>query len=134
MLNNRSGLLGISGVSSDMRQVFDAIKSGNERAELAFQIFVHRLRSCIGSMLAALGGLDALIFTASIGKNSPVVREAACAAFGFLGLKLDPDENRSSQGDRDITTPDSLVRVLVIHAEEDWAIARECWRLCSKQR
>lgn len=132
LLNHESGLLGISGVSSDMREVLDAMKLGNERAALAFKIFVHRLRSGIGSMVAALGGLDALIFTAGIGENSVVAREAACAGFSFLGLKLDPDKNDLSRADRDIAARDSSVRVLVIHAQEDWAIARRCWRMHSK--
>jgi acetate kinase len=129
LLNNKSGLLGISGVSSDMRQVLGEMKSGNERAELAFQIFIHRLRSGIGSMLAALGGLDALIFTAGIGENSPVVREAACDAFRFLGLNLDPQKNDLAPADSDIAAQDSSARVLVIRAQEDWAIARKCWEM-----
>jgi acetate kinase len=132
ILNKKSGLLGISGVSSDMRQVLEAMKSGNERAELAFKIFVHRLRSGIGSMVAALGGLDALIFTAGIGENSPEVREAVCARFDYLGLNLDPDKNRQSPVDQDIAARDSKVRVLVIRAQEEWAIARQCWRMYSK--
>lgn len=131
LLNNESGLLGISGVSSDMRKVLDAMKLGNERAALAFKIFVHRLRSGIGSMVAALGGLDALIFTAGIGENSVVAREAACAGFGYLDLKLDPVRNNQSPVDQDIAAPDSSIRVLVIQAQEDWAIARECWRMYS---
>jgi acetate kinase len=131
MLNDESGLLGISGVSSDMRKVLEAMKSGNERAALAFQIFTHRLRSCIGSMLAVLGGVDALIFTAGIGENSAAVREAACAGFGFLHLSLDPAANNQSPVDQDIAARDSALRVLVIHAQEDWAIAGECWRMYS---
>jgi acetate kinase len=132
ILNKKSGLLGISGVSNDMRQILEAMKSGNERAELAFEIFVHRLRSGIGSMVATLGGLDALIFTAGIGENSPEVREAVCARFGYLGLNLDPDKNRQSPVDQDIAARDSKVRVLVIRAEEEWAIARQCWRMYAK--
>jgi acetate kinase len=132
LLNNESGLLGISGVSSDMRKVLDAMKLGNVRAALAFKIFVHRLRSGIGSMVAALGGLDALIFTAGIGENSVVAREAACAGFGYLDLQLDPVRNNQSPVDQDIAARDSSVRVLVIKAQEDWAIARECWRMHSK--
>jgi acetate kinase len=134
LLNEQSGLLGISGVSGDMRLVLNAMKARNKRAELAFAIFIHRLRSCMGSMLMALNGVDAVVFTAGIGENSPEVREAACAAFGFLGLKVDPGENRSSQGDRDIATPDSSVRVLVVRAQEEWAIARECWRIHSSSK
>lgn len=132
LLNDESGLLGISGVSNDMRKVLEAMKSGNERAALAFQIFIHRLQSCIGSMVAALGGVDVLIFTAGIGENSAAVREAACAGLGFLHLRLDPAANNQSPVDRDIAAHDSSVRVLVIHAQEDWAIAGNCWRMYSR--
>ncbi|HTT18279.1 MAG TPA: acetate kinase [Candidatus Sulfotelmatobacter sp.] len=132
LLNNEAGLLGISGVSSDMREILKAKESGNQRAKLAFDIFIHRLRSGIGSMVAVLGGLDALIFTAGIGENSEVVRQAACSDFGYLHLELDPLRNHPSPVDHDIAANDSAVRVLIIHAQEDWAIARECWRMVSK--
>ncbi len=131
ILNRNSGLKGISGVSSDMRQIGDAIAQGNERAQLALDIYIHRLRAGIGAMLASLGGLDALIFTAGVGENSPVVRGAACEAFGFIGLKLDGEKNLHSPVDEDIAAVDSAARVLVIHTQEDWEIARECWKLYS---
>ncbi len=129
MLNAKSGLLGISGVSSDMREVVAAMKQGNARAKLAFDIFVHRLRSGIGSMIAALDGIDALVFTAGIGENSAEVRAEACANLGFLGLAIDPEKNLSSPKECDISIAGSAVRVLVLTAQEDWAIARECWKL-----
>ena len=131
ILNRNSGLKGISGVSSDMRQIGEAITQGNERAQLALDIYIHRLRAGIGAMLASLGGLDALIFTAGVGENSAVVRAAACEAFGFLGLKLDGEKNQNSPVDEDIAAVDSAARVLVIHTQEDWEIARECWKLYS---
>ena len=129
ILNRNSGLKGISGVSSDMRQIGEAITQGNERSQLALDIYIHRLRAGIGAMLASLGGLDALIFTAGVGENSAVVRAAACEAFGFLGLKLDGEKNQHSPVDEDIAAVDSAARVLVIHTQEDWEIARECWKL-----
>ncbi|MFQ4144196.1 acetate kinase [Chlorogloeopsis sp. ULAP02] len=129
VLNKASGLQGISGISADMRQIMTALTEGNSRARLALEIYVHRLRSGIGAMLASLGGLDALIFTAGIGENSSDVRVAACESFEFLGLKLDPQKNTRSPEDRDIATANSKVRVLVIHTQEDWAIAQECWHL-----
>jgi acetate kinase len=112
-----------------MRQIGEAITQGNERAQLALDIYIHRLRAGIGAMLASLGGLDALIFTAGVGENSAVVRAAACEAFGFLGLKLDGEKNQHSPVDEDIAAVDSAARVLVIHTQEDWEIARECWKL-----
>jgi acetate kinase len=132
LLNTKSGLLGISGISGDMRQIVAAMKKGNPRAQLAFDIFVHRLRSCIGSMIAVLDGIDALIFTAGIGENSLEVREAACANFSHLALKLDHAKNSHPTLDQDISAPGSPVRVLVIRAQEDWAIARACWQLAQR--
>src|SRR5580700_6374460 len=129
ILNTKSGLLGISGVSSDMREVVAAMKKGNVRAKLAFDIFVHRLKLGIASMIAALNGIDTLVFTAGIGENSAEVRAAACANLGFLGLVLDPTKNLSSPMESDISTAGSTVRLLVLAAQEDWAIARECWKL-----
>jgi acetate kinase len=132
LLNTKSGLLGISGISGDMRQIVSAMQQGNPRAKLAFEIFVHRLRSCIGSMVAVLDGIDALVFTAGIGENSSEVRAAACVNFGFLGVKLDPAKNAQSPPDQDISLPDSAVRILIVRAQEDWAIAQACWRLASE--
>jgi acetate kinase len=132
MLNHRSGLLGISGVSNDLRQITAAIEQDNDRAKLAFDIFIHRLRTHIGAMLATLGGLDVLVFTAGMGENSAVIRAAACEVFEFLGLSLDLDKNNAVPIDRDIAHPDSKVRVLVIHTQEDWAIAQECYNMVSR--
>lgn len=128
-LNQASGLLGVSGLSADMRQVLAAIEQGHSRAKLAFDIYVHRLRFYIGAMLGALGGLDALVFTAGVGENSPVVRAAACQPFEFLGLKLDPEKNAQSTADQDVATADSSVRVLVVATREEWSIAQECRRI-----
>ncbi|MBG1244413.1 acetate kinase [Nostoc sp. NZL] len=129
ILNKASGLKGISGVSSDMRELRAAIAQGNSRAQLAWDIYVHRLRSSMGAMLTSLGGLDSLVFTAGVGEHSPEIRQAACEAFGFLGLKIDFEKNQQQPVDEDISTPDSAVRVLVIHTQEDWAIAQQCWQL-----
>jgi acetate kinase len=129
LLNTKSGLLGISGTSSDMRRIVAAMKAGHARAKLAFDIFVHRLQSGIGAMIAVLGGLDCLVFTAGIGENSPEVRAATCANLGFLQLKLDSEKNAHACADQDISLPNFAVRVLVLRAQEDWAIAKECWRL-----
>ncbi|HLJ17260.1 MAG TPA: acetate kinase [Bryobacteraceae bacterium] len=126
-LNNESGLKGVSGISSDMREILAARARGHERATLAFDIYIHRLRSEIGAMLASLAGLDALIFTGGIGEHSPEVRAAACEAFAFLGLELD-----SAKTDGDIATSKSTVRALVIATQENEEIARECLRLYAR--
>ena len=130
-LNHESGLLGISGISSDMRDILDAVRRGNERAKLAFDIFIHRLQAGIAAMAASMGGLDVLVFTAGIGENSPEVRRAACLNLGFFGIQIDDAKNSSSKPDVDISSPDSRVRVLVIRAQEDWSIAEKCVRLIS---
>jgi acetate kinase len=130
ILNHRSGLLGISGISSDMRDVVNAMRDGNQRAKLAFDIFIHRLQSGIGAMSASLGGLDTLVFTAGIGENSPDVRRSTCEKLGFLGIELDHEKNSSATPDVDISQPGAKVRVLVIRAQEDRAIAQKCVQLC----
>ncbi len=132
ILNRESGLKGVSKLSGDMREIDAAMASGNARASLAFEIYIHRLRAGIGAMLASLGGLDALVFTGGVGEHSAKVRAAVCGAFGFLGLSLALDKNEDSPIDADIATPESKVRVLVIEAQEDWAIARECWKLAAR--
>jgi acetate kinase len=134
VLNTKSGLLGISGISGDMRQILAATKAGNMRARLAFDMFVHRLRSGIGSMIAAIGGMDALVFTGGIGENSAEVRSAVCLNFAFLGLHLDASKNKTARGDSEISSQDSSVRVFVLEAQEDWMIAKECWKLTNLAR
>jgi acetate kinase len=129
ILNQRSGLLGISGISSDMREVEAAAQSGNERAQLAFDMFVHRLRKGIAEMAAVLGGADVLVFTAGIGENSSAVRAAACSGLRFLGIELDSEKNAHTSRDQEISATNSRIRVLVIHAQEDWAIAQDCARV-----
>ncbi len=136
VLNKKSGLLGISGISSDMREVLAASKNSDEpekmaRAKLALDMYVHRLRSGIGAMIAVLGGIDALVFTAGVGENSSEVRAAVCDNLAFLGVRLDQEKNAQSpldtNKDKDISAREASVRVLVIHAQEDWMIARACW-------
>src|SRR6266480_1489635 len=129
ILNKESGLLGISGITGDMREILASIKQGHSRAKLAFDIYVHRLQAGIGAMVAVLGGIDVLVFSAGVGENSAEVRDAACKQLVFLGLKLDDAANARYPPHRDIAAPDSAVRVLIIRAQEDWAIARECWHL-----
>ena len=129
LLNKESGLLGVSGISADMRTILAASAEGKERSQLAFDIYIHRLRSNIGAMMASLGGLDVLVFTAGVGENAVMVREKTCQQFAFLGLHLDTEKNNARPVDEDIATEDSQVRVLVIHTEEDWAIATQCWQL-----
>jgi acetate kinase len=124
LLNQRSGLAGLSGTTGDMRDVIAACEQGDPGARLAFDVYVHRLRRLIGAMLPSLGGLDAIAFTGGVGENSPRVRREALAPFRFLGVDLDGAANATSAADGDIASPASRVRVLVIPAREEWAIAR----------
>jgi acetate kinase len=127
VLNKQSGFLGISGISNDLRLVEKAAAEGNERAKLAINMFIYRLRFFIGAMVASLGGVDVLTFTAGVGEHAPEIRSGACEALGFLNLKIDQEKNAASPIDQDIATAESAVRVLVVHTEEDWQIAKECW-------
>lgn len=129
VLNHQSGLLGVSGVSSDMRAVEAAAKEGNARAGLALGLFAARVRAGIAAMAAALGGLDGLVFTAGIGEHAVEMRAAICAPLGFMGVALDPARNTAGAVDTDIAPADSPVRVLVIHTQEDRMIARETARV-----
>jgi acetate kinase len=129
VLNRESGLLGVSGVTSDMRQLLEASRNGNEHAKLAFDVFVHRLRQTIGGMVATLGGVDGLVFTAGIGENSPGVRVAAGVGLNCFGVEIDPAANATCRPDADIAPPGAKCRVLVIATREDLTIVRETVRV-----
>jgi acetate kinase len=129
VLNKESGLLGVSGISNDMREILGLADSGNADAGFAFDVFVHKLRQCIGAMTATLNGVDAIIFTAGIGEHAAAVRSAACTGFDYLGLKLDAVANAHCKPDVDIAAHDSSVRVPVIATREDVTILREALRL-----
>lgn len=129
MLNNESGLKGISGLSGDMREILQAREEGHQGAKLALSMYVYRLRSFIGAMIAVLGGIDVLTFTGGVGENAAEVRAETCEALHFLGLELDTAKNALSPADQDIATAESAVRALIVHTEEDWEIARQCWQI-----
>ena len=124
-LNHRSGLLGISGTSSDYRSVAKSAEDGDDRARLALEIYASRIRSAIGSLAATLGGIDALVFAAGVGENSASLRAAATEGLEFLGVHVDPSKNAAHPVDVDIASANSPSRVLVIHTREDLMIARE---------
>lgn len=125
LLNKESGLLGVSGISADLRPIISALDD-NPQAQLAFNIYIHRLQSVIASMLPCLGGLRALVFTAGVGENSALVREKVCSGLSYLGLKLDLDKNATKCINTNIAQSNSSAEILVIHTEEDWAIALQC--------
>ena len=129
-----SGLLGLSGVSNDLRDIKSAADLGDVRARLAIDVFVHSLRHWIGASWFALGGCDALVFTAGIGENNPWLREAACAGVSDLGLRLDLNANASALPGTNLAASDSRTRVLVIPANEELVVAREAARLLAARR
>jgi acetate kinase len=128
-LNDRSGLLGVSGVAGDLRAVLAAADGGDERARLAYAMFIHGLVRMVGAMVAVLGGVDALIFTGGIGEHSPRVRRDVAAAFASAGLRLDATANAAPAGDGDVAPGDAAVRVLVVAAREDLAVLWEVKRV-----
>ncbi len=123
ILNHSSGLLGISGKTSDMREIIKLCSQDNSRAILSFDMYVHSLRKNIGAMVAVLNGVDALVFTAGIGENSPLVRQRACEGLKHLGIILDQKRNLKCKSDELISSPKSPVKILVIKTQEDWCIA-----------
>lgn len=129
VLHHQSGLLGISGVSSDFRQVETAAGAGHHRAQLALDVYAYRVRAMIGALAVTLGGLDALVFTGGIGENSTWLRAEVCKGLECLGVRLDPQRNLQCPPDSDIAASDSPGRILVIHTREDLMIARECRRM-----
>ena len=125
ILNKKSGVLGISGVSSDFRDLDKASNEGNERAKLAVEVFSYRTAKYIGSYIAAMNGVDAIVFTAGLGENNIVVREQVLNHFGYMGITLDKEANQIRGEEKIISTPDSKVTVAVIPTNEELAIAHE---------
>jgi acetate kinase len=123
-LEHDSGLLGLAG-SADMRDVVAGATAGDQRAQLALNVYLHRLRAGIAAMTAALGGLDVLVFTGGVGEHQDAIRGAAAAGLGFLGVAVDESANASAAGDQDISSRSARVRTLVIRAREDVEIASQ---------
>ena len=128
-LNHQSGLLGVSEVSADFRQVESAAQAGNEQARLALTIYAGRVRSAIGALAATLGGVDALLFTAGVGENSAWLRAEVCRGLECLGIHLDPERNQTCRPDADLARLDAAARILIVHTREELVIARETRRL-----
>lgn len=133
VVHKKSGVCGISGVSSDMRDVEEAMERGEKRAKLAFDMLCYGIKKYIGAYAAAMGGLDAIVFTAGIGENSDLVREEVCKGLGFLGVKFDPSKNKVRGKEAEITSPDSRVKVFVVPTNEELVIARDTKELALKE-
>ncbi len=131
-LDRKGGLLGLAG-TADMREILKRIADGDDAAELAFDVYVHRLRGLIAAMAAAMNGLDVLVFTGGVGENAPPVRAAAVQGLRFLGLEIDPTLNANLNLDSDISAPGARVPTLVVKAHEDVEVAREVRRVLAAQ-
>jgi acetate kinase len=125
LLNKESGLKGMCG-ANDMREVIAKKNTGDERAHIALEVYTYRIKKYIGAYYAALGSLDAIVFTAGIGENSPEIRELSCQGLNKLGIVIDSEKNRrADKGEREINTPKSPVKILVIPTNEELRIAQE---------
>ena len=130
IMNKKSGLLGVTGVSSDMREIESAVRAGSERAVLAHDMYCYRIKKYIAAYTGVLGGLDVLVYTAGVGEHSPLVREKSCEGLAFLGIEIDTERNaRAVGGEAEIGRDGAPVRVLVIPTNEELVIAREAERL-----
>lgn len=132
-LNKKSGVLGVSGVSSDFRDIQEAAESGNDRAKLALDIFCYRVKRFIGDYITIMNGVDAVVFTAGIGENNDYVRREVLTDMDFLGIKIDQEKNKTRGEEVDISAEDAKVRTLIIPTNEELAIARETVELVKKQ-
>jgi len=131
-LNKKSGVLGITGISSDMREIENAALEGNERAQLALNMYNYRIKKYIGAYAAAMGGVDIIVWTAGVGENQTDTRIDACSDLEFLGIKIDAEKNKTRGQETIISTDDSKVTVCVIPTDEELVIARDTMRLVSK--
>ena len=132
VINKKSGVFGISGISSDMRDIEDAIAAGNERAKLAMDMYEYRILKYIGAYTAVLGGVDVIAFTAGVGENSPELREAICEKLAYMGITLDKEANRSRGKEVEISGKDSKVKVVVIPTDEELVIAQDTAMIVGK--
>jgi acetate kinase len=132
LLNKKSGVLGISGVSSDFRDLLAAQDKGDKRAKLAVDMFVYRVAKYIGAYAAAMNGVDLIAFTAGVGENNGFVRQEICRYLGFIGVEIDSKANEVAGEERKISTDNSMVKVYVIPTNEELAIARETVRLATE--
>ena len=129
LMNKKSGLLGISGISNDLRSVRDASESGNERAQLAYEMYSNSVKKYIGQYIAVMGGVDAIVLTAGVGENCEKMRRMIFAGLQPLGIKIDPEKNKLRGHEREISTDDSAVRIVVIPTNEEYMIARDTYQL-----
>lgn len=132
LVNKESGVKGVSGISSDMRDIENAIKNGDDRAKLAMDMYEYRIVKYIGQYIAVLGGVDVIVFTGGVGENQTGTREAICRQFEFLGITFDSDANKVRGKEIEISGKDSKVHVVVIPTDEELMIAKDTAEIVSK--
>ena len=132
LLNKKSGLLGISGLGSDMRDVENGVKESNERAKLALDMYNYRIKKYIGAYAAAMNGVDIIVFTAGVGENQEGVRWDSCADMEYLGIKMDAERNHCRGEERILSADDSKVKVVLVPTDEEIVIARDTMELVKK--
>ena len=133
LMNKKSGVLGVSSLSNDFRDLDEAASKGNQKAELALEIFAYKIKKVIGEYIAVLNGVDAIVFTAGIGENSASIRKRILADLDGIGIKIDEEKNKIRGQEIDISTPDATVRVLVIPTNEELTIARDTKEICETE-
>ncbi|MEG0797937.1 MAG: acetate kinase [Acidaminococcaceae bacterium] len=131
-LNRRSGILGISGLSSDFRDLESAANRGDERSQLAIDLFAYKVKKYIGGYVAAMGGVDAIVFTAGLGENSPFMRDKICNGLEYLGTRIDPERNKVRGKAQEISVKRATVKIFVIPTNEELVIARDTYNICKR--
>jgi acetate kinase len=131
-LNRRSGILGISGLSSDFRDLESAANRGDERSQLAIDLFAYKVKKYIGGYVAAMGGVDAIVFTAGLGENSPFMRDKICNGLEFLGTRIDPEKNKVRGIAKEISMKRASVKIFTIPTNEELVIARDTYNICKR--
>jgi acetate kinase len=134
LFNKHAGMLGITGISSDMREIETAKANGNERATLALDIYNYKVKKYIGSYIAAMGGLDILIMTGGIGENADTTREGVCCDLDYLGISLDYEKNKGFRSEGIISTPESKVKIIVVPTDEELMIALDTEEIVFSQK
>jgi acetate kinase len=125
LLNKHSGMIGLSGESSDMREIEEAVAEGNKKAIVAFDLYNYKIKKYLGSYAAAMGGVDAVVFTGGVGENSPLTRKAVCENMEYMGMEIDLEKNETAKGEMDIATDGSKVRIFRIPTNEELVIAKD---------
>jgi acetate kinase len=134
LLNKHSGMIGLSGESSDMREIEEAVAEVNKKAIIAFDIYNYRIKKYVGAYAAAMGGIDALVFTGGVGENSPLTRKNVCENMQFMGMEIDLEKNQNAKGEIDIASEKSKVRIFKIPTNEELVIAKDTEQIVNEMK